>query len=83
MNDNYVLFLIISSAPMVLPLLVLTLGLLMLRRSRARRRGRMMDAENYATGGSADSWEAVNGPSTLSDLPAPHSFEAPSRRLDD
>lgn len=83
MNDNYVLFLVISSAPMILPLLVLILGLLILGRSRARRRERMIDAENHATGGSVDSWEAAHGPSTLSDLPAPHSFDASQRRSED
>lgn len=75
MDNDYLFFLIISSAPMVLPLLVLTLALLILRRSRMKRRNRMINAENYATGGSTDSWEAAQGPSTLSDLPVPHSFE--------
>lgn len=84
MNHHYLFFLIVSSAPMVVPLLVLTLGLLMLRRQRERSRGRMMDAENHATGGSVESWDAALGPSTLSELPAPRSFDTLSgRRFDD
>lgn len=83
MNDDYLLFLLISSAPMVLPLLVLTLGLLMLRRSRMKSRRRMIDSENHITGSSTTSWDHYTGPSTLSALPEPHNFDTSQRRADE